>query len=102
MIASTLAKQLDTIEVKLPQAKGKTENRQSIAVTINENNRFFIDGKRVNKARIKEELLTLLSQKEDKVIVLRAQKTVALEEVVYIMNIANQNAIKVVLAVDSQ
>lgn len=102
MIASTLAKQLDTIQVKLPQAKGKTENRQSIAVTINENNRFFIDGKRVNKARIKEELLTLLSQKEDKVIVLRAQKTVALEEVVYIMNIANQNAIKVVLAVDSQ
>jgi len=102
MIASTLAKQLDTIEVKLPQAKGKTENRQSIAVTINENNRFFIDGKRVNKARIKEELLTLLSQKEDKVIVLRAQKTVALEEVVYIMNISNQNAIKVVLAVDSQ
>jgi biopolymer transport protein ExbD len=102
MIASTLAKQLDTIEVKLPQAKGKTENRQSIAITINENNRFFIDGKRVNKARVKEELVTLLSQKEDKVIVLRAQKTVPLEEVVYVMNIANENAIKVVLAVDAQ
>ena len=102
MIASTLAKQLDTIEVKLPQAKGKTENRQSIAVTINENNRFFIDGKRVNKARVKEELVMLVSQKEDKVIVLRAQKTVPLEEVVYVMNIANENAIKVVLAVDAQ
>lgn len=102
MIASTLAKQLDTIEVKLPQAKGKTENRQSVAVTINENNRFFIDGERVSKASVKEELLTLLSQKEDKVIILRAQKTVPLEEVVYVMNIANQNAIKVVLAVDSQ
>lgn len=101
MIASTLAKQLDTIEVKLPQAKGKTENRQSVAVTINENNRFFIDGERVSKASVKEELLTLLSQKEDKVIILRAQKTVPLEEVVYVMNIANQNAIKVVLAVDS-
>ena len=102
MIASTLAKQLDTIEVKLPQAKGKTENRQSLAVTINENNRFFIDGERVSKASVKEELLTLLSQKEDKVIILRAQKTVPLEEVVYVMNIANQNAIKVVLAVDAQ
>ncbi|MDA8917737.1 biopolymer transporter ExbD [Flavobacteriaceae bacterium] len=102
MIASTLAKQLDTIEVKLPQAKGKTENRQSVAVTINENNRFFIDGERVSKASVKEELLTLLSQKEDKVIILRAQKTVPLEEVVYVMNIANQNAIKVVLAVDAQ
>ena len=102
MIASTLAKQLDTIEVKLPQAKGKTENRQSLAVTINENNRFFIDGVRVSKASVKKELLTLLSQKEDKVIILRAQKTVPLEEVVYVMNIANQNVIKVVLAVDAQ
>ncbi|MCH1518122.1 MAG: biopolymer transporter ExbD [Flavobacteriaceae bacterium] len=102
MIASTLAKQLDTIEVKLPQAKGKTENRQSIAVTINENNRFFIDGERVNKKSIKSELLSLLAQKEEKVIILRAQKTVALEEVVYVMNIANENAIKVVLAVDAQ
>ncbi|MGB1971158.1 MAG: ExbD/TolR family protein [Flavobacteriaceae bacterium] len=102
MIASTLAKQLDTIEVKLPQAKGKTENRRSIAVTINENNRFFIDGKRVSKSGIKNELLATLKNQEEKVIVLRAQKSVAIDEVVYIMNIANRNAIKVVLAVDSQ
>ena len=102
MIASTLAKQLDTIEVKLPQAKGKTENRQSVAVTINENNRFYIDGKRTAKATIKKDLLAILSAQEEKVIVLRAQKSVAIDEVVYVMNIANENAIKVVLAVDSQ
>ena len=35
MIASTLAKQLNTIKVKLPQADGKTENRNAFAVTIN-------------------------------------------------------------------
>jgi biopolymer transport protein ExbD len=102
MIASTLAKQLDTIEVKLPQAKGKTENRSSVAVTINENKRFFIDGKRVAKSKLKSELLSILSRQEDKVIVLRAQKSVAIDEVVHVMNIANQNAIKVVLAVDAQ
>jgi len=102
MIASTLAKQLDTIEVKLPQAKGKTENRRSISVTINENNRFFIDGKRTAKTAVKRDLLAILSAKQEKVIVLRAQKSVALEEVVYVMNIANENAIKVVLAVDAQ
>jgi biopolymer transport protein ExbD len=102
MIASTLAKQLDTIEVKLPQAKGKTENRQSVAVTINENNRFYIDGKRVNKLKVKDQLLSILKTREDKVIVLRAQKTVEIDQVVYVMNIANQNSIKVVLAVDSQ
>ncbi len=102
MIASTLAKQLDTIEVKLPQAKGKTENRQSVAVTINENNRFFIDGKRIAKTAIQAELLATLSAQDEKVIVLRAQKSVPIDEVVYVMNIANQNAIKVVLAVDAQ
>ena len=102
MIASTLAKQLDTIEVKLPQAKGKTENRQSVAVTISSKNRFFIDGKRVGKTSIKGQLLQRLSQQQDRVIVLRAAKTVPIDEVVYVMNIANQNAIKVVLAVDAQ
>ena len=102
MIASTLAKQLDTIEVKLPQAKGKTENRRSVSVTINENNRFFIDGKRISKNAVKAELLSNLKEQEEKVIVLRAQKSVAIDEVVYVMNIANQNAIKVVLAVDAQ
>jgi biopolymer transport protein ExbD len=38
----------------------------------------------------------------DKSIVLRAEKNVAIEEVVYVMNIANQNGIKIVLAVDAQ
>ena len=102
MIASTLAKQLDTIEVKLPQAKGKTENRRSIAVTINENNRYYIDGKQVAKGAVKGQLLATLKAQEERVIVLRAQKDIAIDEVVYVMNIANQNAIKVVLAVDAQ
>ena len=102
MIASTLAKQLDTIEVKLPQAKGKTENRRSISVTINENNRYYIDGKQVAKGAVKGQLLATLKAQEERVIVLRAQKDVAIDEVVYVMNIANQNAIKVVLAVDAQ
>lgn len=102
MIASTLAKQLDTIEVKLPQAKGKTENRRSIALTISKNNRFYIDGQRVAKTKLKSSLLATLSQQSDRVIVLRAAKNVAIDEVVYVMNIANQNAIKVVLAVDAQ
>lgn len=102
MIASTLAKQLDTIEVKLPQAKGKTENRRSIAVTINQSNRFFIDDEQVRKADLKRQLLAALTAQEEKVIVLRAQKSVPIDEVVYVMNIANQNAVKVVLAVDAQ
>ena len=102
MIASTLTKQLDTIEVKLPQAKGKTENRSAITVTINKSKRFYIDGIVVAKSSLQSKLLNILSKSDSRVIVLRAEKNVPIEEVVYVMGIANQNSIKIVLAVDAQ
>ncbi len=102
MIASTLAKQLNTIDVKLPQAKGKTENRSTVAVTIDRSGAFFIDDKKVAKARLQPSLIAQLTQAANKSIVLRAAENVAIEEVVYVMNIANQNGIKIVLAVDAQ
>ncbi|MFQ3335890.1 MAG: biopolymer transport protein ExbD [Candidatus Arcticimaribacter sp.] len=102
MIASTLTKQLNTIEVKLPQAKGKTENRSSITVSINKDNRFYIDDKTVSKSKLKAKILSTLGKSDPRVIILRAEKNVPIEEVVFVMSIANQNSIKVVLAVDSQ
>lgn len=102
MIASTLTKQLDTIEVKLPLAKGKTENRIAITVTINKNKRFYIDDIVVAKSSLQSQLLNILSKSDSRVIVLRAEKNVPIEEVVYVMGIANQNSIKIVLAVDAQ
>tara|TARA_B110000259_G_scaffold89488_1_gene103993 strand:- start:459 stop:854 length:396 start_codon:yes stop_codon:yes gene_type:complete len=102
MIASTLTKQLDTIEVKLPQAKGKTENRSAITVTINKSKRFYIDDILVSKSSLQTQLLSVLSKSDSRVIVLRAEKNVSIEEVVYVMGIANQNSIKIVLAVDAQ
>ena len=102
MIASTSTKQLDTIEVKLPQAKGKTENRSAITVTINKNKRFYIDDIVVSKSRFQSQLLSILSKSDSRVIVIRAEQNVPIEEVVYVMGIANQNSIKIVLAVDAQ
>jgi len=102
MIASTLTKQLDTIEVKLPQAKGKTENRSAITVAINKSKRFYIDDILVSKSSLQTQLLSVLSKSDSRVIVLRAEKNVPIEEVVYVMGIANQNSIKIVLAVDAQ
>ena len=42
MIASTLAKQLNTIDIKLPKAEGKTENRNTVAVTITNAGSFLL------------------------------------------------------------
>ena len=99
MIASTLAKNLNTIDVKLPQAKGKSENRENISVSIDSKNRFYIDGEFVRKKNIKDELITKLSKSNKRVIILRSDSTVPIKEIVYLMDIANKNSIKVVLAV---
>lgn len=101
MIASTLAKQLNTIEVKLPKAEGKTENRSTVAVTITNANQYFIDSDKVTKRRLENQLISILSSMETPSIVLRTEKKVAIDEVVYVMNIANRNGIKVVLAVET-
>jgi biopolymer transport protein ExbD len=101
MIASTLAKQLNTIEVKLPQGEGKTENRNTVAVTINNRNQFYINAERVQKDALETELIQILSSVKTPSLVLRTEQQVAIQEVVYVMNIANKNGIKVVLAVDT-
>ena len=102
MIASTLAKNLDTIDVKLPQAKGKTENRNTIAVTSTKVNLHFSDAKQVSKRNIESKLIDRLKDLKTPSIVLRAEQKVPIDQVVFIMNLANKNGVKVVLAVDSQ
>ncbi len=100
MIASTLAKQLNTIDVKLPQAEGKTENRNTVAVTITNSNQFYLNAEKVIKRNLEKFLIDALSDIKTPSLVLRTEQKVAIEQVVYVMNIANKNGIKVVLAVD--
>ncbi len=101
MIASTLAKQLNTIDVKLPQADGKTENRNTVAVTITNSNQFYLNADRVSKRNLEQNLIDALTAMKTTSIVLRTEEKVSIDQVVYVMNIANKNGIKVVLAVDS-
>lgn len=98
MIASTLVT-TSAIDILLPKADGKTENKKSVAVSIKENLTFYIDQKVVGESMLESELKTLLEGKEEPTIVLRAEKSVAVEHVVKVMDIANRNKFKVILAV---
>lgn len=102
MIASTLAKQLNTIDVKLPQAEGKSENRNTVSVSIKTSHRFYIDQRPVQKKNLEQSLLQQMQSLSTPSVILRADKNVPLDDVVYVMNISNRNGIKIVLAVDAQ
>ena len=82
-------------------SQGKTENRTAVAVSINDNKRFYVDEQAVTKGRLQQVLLERLQTTAQPSIVLRAAKTVPVDLVVFVMDIANRNGIKVVLAVES-
>tara|TARA_R110002050_G_scaffold157357_1_gene285909 strand:- start:2354 stop:2746 length:393 start_codon:yes stop_codon:yes gene_type:complete len=98
MIASTLVS-TNAIDILLPKASGKTENKKSVAVSIKKDLTYYIDQKRVGESVLENELLAALSSEEKPTIVLRAEKSVPVENVVKVMDIANRNKFKVILAV---
>ncbi|WP_346881006.1 biopolymer transporter ExbD [uncultured Algibacter sp.] len=98
MIASTLVS-TNAIDIVLPKASGKTENKRSVAVSIKKNLTYYVDQKRVGESILENELLRVLSSQEAPTIVLRAEKSVPVENVVKVMDIANRNKFKVILAV---
>lgn len=98
MIASTLVT-TNAIDIVLPKASGKTENKKSVAVSISKDLFYYIEQERIAESLLESELLSALSSKEEPTIILRAEKSVPVEKVVKVMDIANRNKIKVVLAV---
>ena len=98
MIASTLVT-TNAIDIILPKASGKTENKKSVAVSIKKDLTYYIDQKRVGESVLESELIAALSSDEKPTIVLRAEKTVPVDNVVKVMDIANRNKFKVILAV---
>jgi biopolymer transport protein ExbD len=98
MIASTLVT-TNAIDIILPTASGKTENKKSVAVSIKQNLTYYIDNKLVGESVLESELVNVLAKESQPTIVLRAEKSVPVENVVKVMDIANRNKFKVILAV---
>ena len=98
MLASTLVT-TNAIDILLPKASGKTENKRSVSVSINKDLTYYIDQKVVGESVLESRLIDELSDQETPTIVLRAEKSVPVDNVVKVMDIANRNKFKVILAV---
>ncbi|MGI9546744.1 MAG: ExbD/TolR family protein [Flavobacteriaceae bacterium] len=89
----------NALDLLLPKAKGKSTNTQNVSVTINKNLQYFVDNERINEEYIEIELKKALEGKDTPTIILRAEESVAIKEAVNVMDIANRNNYKVILAV---
>ncbi len=99
MITSTMVT-TNALDLVLPKGKGKTDSNKSVSVSVNSALQFFIDKTPVEEAQLEATLLSELTKTENKSIVIRAEKDVPIEKVVFIMDIANRNQLKTVLAVN--
>ncbi|SEM02152.1 outer membrane transport energization protein ExbD [Aquimarina amphilecti] len=89
----------EALDLILPKAKGKSSNVQNISVSITNKLQYYVDNERVSQSRLESILLTKLSGKNEPTIILRAEEGVPIEKAVGVMDIANRNKFKVILAV---
>lgn len=89
----------NALDLLLPKAKGKSTNTQNVSVTINKDLKYFVNNQQINKEYIEIELKKALEGQDKPTIILRAEESVAIKEAVNVMDIANRNNYKVILAV---
>ncbi len=89
----------NALDLLLPKAKGKSTNTQNVSVTIDKDLKYFVNNEQINREYIEIELKKALEGQEKPTIILRAEESVAIKEAVNVMDIANRNNYKVILAV---
>jgi biopolymer transport protein ExbD len=97
MLTSTLVT-TNALDLVLPNSTAQTVKKQRVSVSINENLEYYIDKELVELKYIEAQLVEKLAGQEEQVLVLRVDKTVAIEHAVEVMDIAYRNKFKIVLA----
>lgn len=98
LIVSTLANP-NVIKLTLPKAKSNTKAKQTVVVSINDKREFFIGTNKVAFESLKQMLVPSIARENvDPTIVINAEKSVPVEDIVRVMEVAREIGAKVVLA----
>ena len=89
----------EALDLILPKAKGKTTSKQTLSVSITKDLQIYINKERVSNTALESTLKQKLAGEENPTIILRAEEGVPIEKAVKVMDIANRNNYKIVLAV---
>ena len=99
MLTSTLVSP-NALKLLLPNSKSKTLEKQTISISIDKDINFYIDENQVDISELESRLINILSSELEPAIILHSDKSVEIEHVVKIMDIAYRNNYKIVLATD--
>lgn len=97
MLTSTLVSP-NALKLLLPNSKAKTLEKQTISISINKDIHFYVNENRVDESNLEQEIIEIVKKTEEPAIILHADKSVDIEHVVKVMDIAYRNKYKIVLA----
>ena len=103
MLTSTLVAP-NAIKINLPSATGQTIASQSVFVSIDENNQFYINDMPVQKAQLESELVSAVNNSEESspTVVIRADKMSNNESLVDVLKLGPKYDLKVILATTAE
>lgn len=100
LIASTITNP-NVIKLLLPKSStGQTVSKKTINVSVTKDLKYYVDKKEVKVEDLQSTIAAYKLPSTDVTIVLYADKTVALQDVVVVMDVAQKLNIKLVLATE--
>ncbi|MBS1947826.1 MAG: biopolymer transporter ExbD [Bacteroidetes bacterium] len=100
LIVSTLANP-NVIKLSQPKSKSDTKSKQTVVVSIDADKQFYVGTTKVSLDELKARLQPFLAKEPDQpAVVINADKSVPVEDVVAVMRVARDLGAKSVLAVD--
>ena len=97
MLTSTLVSP-NALKLLLPNSKAKTLEKQTISVSITKEIDFFVNEEKVIESNLENQLKLLLENEMEPAIILHTDRSVDIEHVVKVMDIAYRTKYKIVLA----
>ena len=102
LIVSTLANP-NVIKLSQPKSKSDTRSKQTVVVSIDAGQRYYVGTTQVSLTDLKSHLQPFLAKETDQPsIVINADKSVPVDDVVAVMRIAKELGARTVLAVDKK
>jgi len=97
MLTSTLVSP-NALKLLLPSSNSQTLAKQTVSVSITKDLKYYLDKKRVTLQELSLNLQDKFDEIDDATIVLNADKSVPIDNVAQVMNIANELDLKMILA----
>ncbi|MBO5806497.1 MAG: biopolymer transporter ExbD [Tidjanibacter sp.] len=98
MLMATTLINPNALKLTLPKSSNQLKERPYTTVSLTKDLQYYVDGERVTFSQLEAVLATKMAQSEDKTVSLHSDEGVPIGEVVKVMNIANKNQYRLILA----